>query len=187
MSNLIHDLLNFSQLDSIQDSFTDVNLNHIAEKVKEDFEILIAQKSATINIGQLDTIEANSLQMNQLLYNLLGNALKFSKEDVKPVIQISSRILSKEDTLQLPHLNKSWQYREIIVSDNGIGFDQQFAKKVFVIFQRLHSGGKFQGTGIGLALCKKIVDYHNGEIFAISKEGEGTAFHIILPVKRGEK
>ena len=184
MSNLIHDLLNFSQLDSIQDSFTAVDLNQIAEKIKEDFEMLIAQKSAEIIIGHLGVIEANSLQMNQLLYNLLGNGLKFSKEGVNPVIQISSRLLSKEDALQLPNLNRSWEYREIIVSDNGIGFDQQFAKKVFVIFQRLHSTGKFEGTGIGLALCKKIVDHHNGEIFAISKEGEGSAFHIILPIVR---
>jgi PAS domain S-box-containing protein len=187
MSNLIHDLLNFSQLDSIQDSFTAVNLNQVAEKVREDFEMLIAQKSATITIGELGIIEANQLQMNQLLYNLLGNGLKFSKEGAKPVIEISSRILSREDTVQLPNLNSSWNYREIIVSDNGIGFDQQFAKRVFVIFQRLHSVGKFEGTGIGLALCKKIVDHHNGEIFAISKEGEGSAFHIILPVERSEK
>ena len=81
-------------------------------------------------------------------------------------------------------LDPSWQYTELIFSDNGIGFDQQFARQVFVIFQRLHGNGKFEGTGIGLALCKKIVDYHQGEIFAISREGEGSSFNIILTVSR---
>ena len=184
MSNLIHDLLNFSRLDSYANSFSTVNLNSIAEKVKEDFEILISQKSATINIGQLGIIEANSLHMNQLIYNLLGNALKFSKENVEPVITITSRILTQEEVSEFPDLNKTLEFREIIVSDNGIGFDQQFAKQVFIIFQRLHGTGKFEETGIGLALCKKIVDHHGGEIFAISRENEGSSFHIILPVAR---
>lgn len=184
MSNLIHDLLNFSRLDSYANSYSAVNLNNVAEKVKEDFEILISQKSATINIDYLGTIEANSLHMNQLIYNLLGNALKFSKEDVKPFINITSRILTKEEVDEFPDLNNSWEFREIVVSDNGIGFDQQFANQVFIIFQRLHGTGKFEGTGIGLALCKKIVDHHSGEIFAISRENEGSSFHIILPVAR---
>ena len=184
MSNLIHDLLNFSRLDSYANSFSTVNLNSIAEKVKEDFEILISQKSATINIDQLGIIEANSLHMNQLLYNLLGNALKFSKEGVKPVINVTSRILTQEELNEFPDLNKTLAFREIIISDNGIGFDQQFAKQVFIIFQRLHGPGKFEGTGIGLALCKKIVDHHGGEIFAISRENDGSSFHIILPLAR---
>ena len=186
MSNLIQDLLNFSRLDAQENPFSIVNLNHIADKVKEDFEMLILQKGAKITIGHLGKIEANSLQMNQLLYNLLGNALKFSREDVKPVIRITSRMLGDEEVGEFPMLNKAWHYREIIVSDNGIGFDQQFANQVFVIFQRLNSNAKFEGTGIGLALCKKIVEHHNGEIFAMSREGEGSAYHIILPVKRSE-
>lgn len=185
MSNLIRDLLNFSQLDSVEESFVATNLNHIAEKVKEDFEILINQKSANIVIGHLGTIEANPLQMNQLLYNLLGNALKFSKQDESPRIEVTSRVIPNEELDEFEGLNKKWSYRELIVSDQGIGFDQQFAKQVFVIFQRLNGNGKFEGTGIGLALCKKIVDHHNGEIFAISRSGEGSAFHIILPESRG--
>ncbi|HUQ67841.1 MAG TPA: ATP-binding protein [Flavitalea sp.] len=184
MSNLIHDLLNFSRLDSSENSFQPVNLNHIAERVKEDFEIMINQKGAVINIGQLETIDANSLQMNQLLYNLLGNALKFSKDHEFPVIDIKSRILSPEEVNDFPELNPSWKYCEIVVEDNGIGFNQEFANQVFVIFQRLHGNAKFEGTGIGLALCKKIVAHHHGEIFAISTEGEGSSFHIILPVSR---
>lgn len=184
MSNLIHDLLNFSRLDSVQESFTPTDLNSIAEKVREDFEILIAQKSANITIGHLGVIEANPLHMNQLIYNLLGNALKFSREGVQPVINIQSRELSREEISEFETLNPSWPYRELIVSDNGIGFDQQFAMQVFVIFQRLHGNGKFEGTGIGLALCKKIIDHHQGEIYALSKEGEGSSFHILLPVSR---
>lgn len=184
MSNLIHDLLNFSRLDSVQESFTPTDLNTIAEKVREDFEMLIAQKSATITIGHLGVIEANPLHMNQLIYNLLGNALKFSKDDVRPVINITSRDLSIEEVSEFEMLNPAWSYRELIVTDNGIGFDQQFATQVFVIFQRLHGNGKFEGTGIGLALCRRIIDNHQGEIFAISKEGEGSSFHIILPISR---
>ena len=184
MSNLIRDLLNFSKLDSVEESFHPVNLNNVAERVKEDFEILISQKAAFIQIEQLGTIEAHSLQMNQLLYNLIGNALKFSKPGIKPLISVRSKILTHEEVAEFEHLNQSWQYLQLIVTDNGIGFDQQFAKQVFVIFQRLHGNGKFEGTGIGLALCKKIVDHHRGEIFAISKEGEGSSFHIILPISR---
>ncbi len=184
MSNLIRDLLNFSQLDSVQQSFVATNLNQIAERVKEDFEILINQKSANLQIGHLGTIEANPLQMNQLLYNLLGNALKFSKPGERPEIEVTSRILPADEVAEFDALNKKWSYRELIVTDRGIGFDQQFAKQVFVIFQRLNSNGKFEGTGIGLALCKKIVDHHHGEIFAMSREGEGSSFHIILPESR---
>ncbi|MBL7697920.1 MAG: PAS domain-containing protein [Chitinophagaceae bacterium] len=184
MSNLIRDLLNFTRLDSVQESFVSTNLNHVADMVKEDFEILISQKSALITIGQLGTIEANPLQMNQLMSNLLGNALKFSKENERPVIDISSKLLTKEEVAEMHSLDPDWEYREIIVADQGIGFDPQYARQVFVIFQRLNGAGRFEGTGIGLAVCKKIVDHHHGEIFAISKEGEGSAFHIILPVAR---
>lgn len=184
MSNLIHDLLNFTRLDSLKESFTLTNLNDVAELVKEDFEILISQKSAIVNIGHLGTIEANPLQINQLIYNLIGNALKFSKENERPVVDITSKLLTRDESSEFETLNHNWEYREIIVADKGIGFDPQYARQVFVIFQRLHGHAEFEGTGIGLALCKKIVDHHHGEIFAISKEGEGSSFHIILPVSR---
>lgn len=184
MSALINDLLNFTRLDAQENSFANVDLNDVADKVKEDYEILISQKSALVNIGKLCMIEAVPLQMNQLVFNLMGNALKFSREGVAPVVNIYSKILSAEDVAGFPNLDSSAEYCEIIFSDNGIGFDQQFSEKIFEIFQRLHGKSQYEGTGIGLALCKKIVDFHKGEIYAMSQEGEGASFHIILPVKR---
>jgi two-component system CheB/CheR fusion protein len=106
------------------------------------------------------------LQMNQLFYNLLGNALKFSKPGVSPVIHISCRVNS---------------HCEIVFQDNGIGIDKKFAEQVFLIFQRLNARERFEGTGIGLALCKKIVLGHGGEIYMTPADGGGTRFHIILP------
>lgn len=184
MSNLIHDLLNFSQLDARDNGFVAVDLNEVAEKIKEDYEILIGQKGAVVNISRLDIIEAAPLQMNQLMYNLVGNALKFSRDGIMPEVNISSRILSKEEVHAFPNLDQSLRYCELVVSDNGIGFDQAFSEKIFEIFQRLHGKGQYEGTGIGLALCKKIVDHHRGEIYAMSQPGEGASFHIILPVSR---
>lgn len=185
MSTLINDLLNFSKLETRDSGFQRVNLNEVAEKIREDYEILIAQKQAVIRIDPLCIIEAVPLQMNQLVYNLVGNALKFTKENTPPVITIQSRFLSKEEVQGFHSLNAAWPYCEIVFQDNGIGFDQQFAEKIFEIFQRLHGKLQYEGTGIGLALCKKIADHHQGEIYAMSQEGEGASFHIILPVSRG--
>jgi two-component system CheB/CheR fusion protein len=122
--------------------------------------------------------------MNQLFYNLIGNALKFSKPDAAPVIEINSRILSKEEVLRFDDLNSRWPYCEITVKDNGIGFNQEFAEQIFTIFQRLHGRSEYEGNGIGLGLCKKIMDNHDGEIYARSVAGEGSTFHVIIPLKR---
>ena len=100
------------------------------------------------------------------------------------MIHIDSRELQLDEIARMPNLVKEWKYVEIIIRDNGIGFDQQFAEQIFVIFQRLHAKEKYEGTGIGLALCKKIVDHHQGEIFAKSQAGSGSSFHVILPVNR---
>jgi len=135
-------------------------------------------------LDNLPIIDAIPLQMNQLFYNLIGNALKFSKEDVPSVITVSSRTLTKKEIKKYPAFNLFIPYVEIIIKDNGIGFDQQYADKIFIIFQRLHSKETYNGTGIGLALTKKIIENHHGEIFAESKENEGAAFHIILPIKQ---
>jgi two-component system CheB/CheR fusion protein len=122
--------------------------------------------------------------MNQLFYNLIGNALKFSREEVPPVITISSRMLHKDELAAYPLLNYVWEYCEITVADNGIGFGEQYKEQIFEIFQRLHTKDQFEGTGIGLALCKKITMNHGGTITAESEEGEGSTFKVILPVKR---
>jgi signal transduction histidine kinase len=125
-------------------------------------------------------IEADQLQIRQLFQNLIGNSLKFHKLDVPPVINITSRILSSAQ------LNKpgDTDWCEIIVKDNGIGFDPKYAERVFQMFFRLHNRTTHEGTGMGLAICKKIVERHNGEISAESTPGVGTTFRILLPVKQ---
>jgi len=190
MATLIGDLLNYSRLLQHEKLFTQTDLNLTLKNILDDFELLIHEKKAEIKIAQLPTIDAIPLQMSQLFYNLINNALKFSKEDVPPVITITSRTLSEKEIQKNPALGKNVMesgveppsYIEILFNDNGIGFEQQYDKKIFIIFQRLHDNETFKGTGIGLALCKKIVENHNGEIFADAKENKGASFHIILPL-----
>lgn len=180
MSDLISDVLNFSKvLDA--NVFEQVDLNVILQNVSNDFDMLIEQKKAIISKGELPVIKAVPLQMNQLFYNLIGNAIKFSRPDVAPVIHISCRTLSAVEVQTHPSLNSTSSYYEIIFSDNGIGIDKEFMEQVFQIFQRLNARERFEGTGIGLALCKKIVLNHKGEIYIRSKEGIGTEFYVLLP------
>ncbi|OQP54194.1 hypothetical protein A4D02_19935 [Niastella koreensis] len=180
MSGLIRDVLNFSKvLDS--SVFEQVDLNVILQSVRKDFDMLIEQKKVVITQDELPVIKAVPLQMNQLFYNLLGNAIKFSRPDVTPVIHISCRMLMPDELLTHPTLNSASAYWEIIFSDNGIGIDEEFSEQIFQIFQRLNAKDRFEGTGIGLALCKKIVLNHKGEIYVHSKEGVGTEFHVLLP------
>lgn len=181
MSVLIHDVLNFSKvLDA--SVFERTDLNAILDNVMNDFDLMIAQKGAVINHEPLPVIKAVPLQMNQLFYNLLGNALKFSKADLPPMIDISSAILPSQEVEKFPALDSSTPYCEIVFGDNGIGVDPRFSDQIFLIFQRLNARQHFEGTGIGLALCKRIVMNHHGEIYVNSNEGMGSKFHIILPI-----
>jgi two-component system, chemotaxis family, CheB/CheR fusion protein len=181
MSGLIHDVLNFSMvLDASQ--FELVALNRVLQNVINDFDLLIEQKKASIKSDELPVIKGVPLQMNQLFYNLLGNALKFSAPDRIPTIQISFRILSAGDVLKFPTLDTGLTYGEFVFSDNGIGLDERYSNQIFEIFQRLNSREHFEGTGIGLALCKRIVLNHKGEIYVLSKERLGTQFFILLPL-----
>jgi len=180
MSRLIHDVLNFSKvLDA--SVFERVDLNAILQNVTGDFDLQIEQKKATITHDKLPVMQAVPLQMNQLFYNLIGNALKFSKPAVAPVIHISCRVLAAGEVPGHLALKGSNSYCEIIFQDNGIGIDKKFAEQVFLIFQRLNAREHFEGTGIGLALCKKIALGHHGEIYITSAEGGGTKFHVVLP------
>jgi two-component system CheB/CheR fusion protein len=119
--------------------------------------------------------------MEQLFHNLISNALKFTSKKRKPVISITTFPVDKSQVSSFPRLNPSTTYYEIIVQDNGIGFNAAYAEQIFNIFQRLYDNKDFPGTGIGLALCRTIVNNHDGEIYALSKENKGAAFHIILP------
>ncbi|TXD85227.1 PAS domain S-box protein [Subsaximicrobium wynnwilliamsii] len=184
MSTLIRELLNYSRLLGHEKSVVQTNLNATLKNVLKDFELLVEEKKALINFDELPSIEAIPLQMNQLFYNLISNALKFSREEVPPVINITSRTLSDKQVKKHPTLNPSVTYVEIRFKDNGIGFDQKYSEKIFTIFQRLHNRDTFIGTGIGLALIKKITENHQGLTFAAAKEHKGATFHVILPVKQ---
>ncbi len=178
MSNLINDLLNYSRLSKTDERFMRTDLNEVLQNVKNDFEILIEQKNAVIESDVLPVIQAIPVQINQLFYNLVSNALKFSEQ--QPVIRIKAKVLSSPT--QLPGLMADHKYLHLTFSDNGIGFSPAHAEQIFVIFQRLNDRSNYSGTGIGLAICKKIVENHHGHITASAQPGAGATFDIYLPV-----
>jgi len=182
MQTLIKDVLNYSRLSKAEERKVDTDFNQLLETIKVDFELLIEQKNATIIHSGLPVIKANPLQISQLFSNLLSNSLKFSRTVPAPVIQISSRQLATEELSQYPQLNKDYPHILIEFKDNGIGFDPEYKQQIFTIFQRLHDKQSYSGTGIGLALCKKIVENHQGVITADSEPNRGAVFTIILPI-----
>jgi light-regulated signal transduction histidine kinase (bacteriophytochrome) len=181
MSTLIYDLLNFSRLIHPDKSFEATDLNKIIRSVINDFELTIQQKQAVIHVDPLPVIRATPLQMNQLFYNLINNSLKFSKEDVPPVITIKVAPLKIEEVMKSRNLNPEIEYIDITVQDNGIGFEQKYAEQIFEVFKRLQNKTIYPGSGIGLALCRKILLNHQGDIYAVSRIDKGSTFHLILP------
>jgi PAS domain S-box-containing protein len=168
MQVLINDLLSFSRVTTKAQPFVRVDLGQIAGEVAHDLELRTHEAGGRIVIGELPSIDADPLQMRQLLQNLAGNALKFHRDGVPPVVEIDGRVLNGR--------------AEIVVRDNGIGFDDKYADRIFTMFERLHSRGKYEGTGIGLAICRKIAERHGGDIAAQSKSGEGSTFTVTLPL-----
>ena len=181
MRNLINALLSYSRL-SVASLFSQVNLNELVKDVLTDLELTIKEKQAAIEIGNLPVIEAVPGQMGQVFQNLLSNALKFSKKEVSPIIRIHCEQITGKSLDALP--DKNGNFVRIQVQDNGIGLDEAYFEKIFVIFQRLHGKTQYEGTGIGLAIVKKIVDKHDGLIGVKSKEEEGATFTIVLPLKQ---
>jgi len=181
MSALIHDLLNFSKLVHYKEEFQPVCLNDIIKQALDDFEIPMQEKEATVQTANLPVVQAIGFQMNQLFANLLGNALKFAQPGRPLQICIGCRTLPAAEQQQHKALNPLLTYYEITFQDNGIGFEQQYADRVFELFERLHTDGGIAGTGIGLALCKKIVRNHQGDISVRSEPGKGSSFFIFLP------
>jgi PAS domain S-box-containing protein len=180
MSELITDLLQYSRLKTTDDKFVSVDLNEIVSRVIDDYEITIASKDAQINLEcRLPEVQAVPLQMNQLFFNLIGNSLKFS--DKKPEINITCGTVKGGEDNAPGRLRTGAVYHLIRISDNGIGFSNQYAERIFTIFQRLNTRELFEGTGIGLAICKKIVENHKGVIEAKGEEGKGSVFSIYLP------
>ena len=184
MDMLIQDLLNFSRL-SIEALFEQADLKQLAAEILVDLELQIREKKGKVRIHSLPVLEVVPGQMRQVFQNLISNAIKFSKEGVAPVIDISSEII-KEKKFEAPAVSEG-RFCRITVSDNGIGFHERYLDRIFTIFQRLHSHEEYEGTGIGLAITKKIIDRHNGLITARSKEGAGATFMIILPIKQTKK
>lgn len=181
MRLLIKDVLAFSELSKINTSFSAVSLKQIVDDAKTDFELLIEQKDAHISSTNLPVLEAIPLHMAQLFGNLISNALKYTRPGVNPNIEITAGELQHEVS-GMP--KREGGYYTIEVSDNGAGFAPEYADQIFKIFQRLHGKNEYEGTGIGLALCQKIVQNHGGKIFANSEPGVGTTFTIILPAKQ---
>lgn len=173
MKGLINDLLSFSRVTTQAKPFSKVDLNQLAAEVMSDIEVAIERAHAQVEIKPLPTIEADALQMRQLFQNLLSNAIKFRKEDVAPVI----RVYGQEG---------EEGYIRLYFEDNGIGFDERYVDKIFTIFQRLE-GRNYEGTGVGLAICKKIAVRHGGDIMARSRPGEGSTFIVTLPLTQSIK
>lgn len=185
MRRLIKDVLDYSKIAHGAIQFSTTDLNAVLMNVLSDLDLLIRERGASIRYRNiLPPVNAVPLQMNQLFYNLLINALKFYREDLPLLITVLWRQLPADRAKQYPELQEDLSYIEIVFSDNGIGFEQEFAEQIFQIFERLHPADEYEGTGVGLALCKKIVENHFGHIFAASREGEGASFHVILPLLR---
>ena len=178
MQTLINGLLDYSRVMAKSRPFEPVDLNQVARAVISDLEIRIEETGGRVIFGELPTIEADPLQIRQLLQNLMGNALKFSRPDIAPEIYIQSQSLNGNSAQNGDATNLC----QISVTDNGIGFDEKYADRIFGIFQRLHGFGKYEGTGIGLAVCKKIVERHEGSLTVESTLGEGATFIITLPI-----
>jgi len=181
MRALINDLLQYSKANRSEKNLVKINLNEILNDSISELSQNIEDKKAIINHDELPTVNGIPFQMQQLFSNLLSNSLKYSKSDVPPIIDIScSEIIAKTEAVLKDRSSKN--YYKINFTDNGIGFEQEYSKKIFLLFNRLHGKTEYHGTGVGLAICEKIVENHKGRIFATSSPNEGATFTIYIPV-----
>ncbi len=171
MQTLIHDLLALSRVATHPQPFVAVDLHTVAFDVVSDLESRIEQVGGRVEIGHLPAVMADRFQMSQLLQNLIGNALKFHKPGQRPVVQVRTERVSRADS----------ELCRLIVEDNGIGFDEKYRERIFQVFQRLHGRNDYEGSGIGLAICRKIAERHGGSITAESVPGKGAKFIVTLP------
>lgn len=184
MGSLIDDLLLYSHISKGADSQEEVDLDNILTLVKEDQELTIEEKQARINSSPLPTIRGHKRQLQQLFENLINNSLKYSVPDVPPVISITSTTVKGGDTpLNLNERRRKKQYHLIRVSDNGIGFEQEDAERIFNVFTRLHGNAEYKGTGVGLSIVRKVAENHGGFIWAESQTGKGATFNVMLPAE----
>ncbi len=184
MQTLIQDLLNFSRTTRNIGDKKPVAINKLIKAVLEDLSQIIKDSEGKIklNLRHDITVTGTPVQLRQLIQNIISNAIKYQKHEAPPVIKIKSKVIKGEKLLKRIPILVSDQFLEITVSDNGIGFDEQYLDKIFTIFQRLHGRSEYTGTGIGLALCKRVVDNHHGYITAKSEKGKGSTFFIYLPL-----
>lgn len=185
MQELINDILRFSKMSGEQESFQEVDLNGVFREVLSEMEGPIREKNAEIILDTLPVLPANAALMVPLFANLLNNSLKYSKRQIPPLIQVRHELTHVGEGINGKETETG--YCRIYIEDNGIGFDQKYAEQIFDMFRRLHSNAEYEGTGIGLALCKKIVEKHSGFISARGRPGEGAVFIISLPLKRVKK
>jgi signal transduction histidine kinase len=184
MQTLIRDLLALSRVSTAGEAFTSVNLSEVAREVVSDLEGRLQKNGGSVVLDLLPVLHGDPTQMRQLLQNLIGNALKFQRPGVPPVVQVRAR--EYEDDAARTHFHGAVAARwcELSVEDNGIGFEQKHAERVFAPFQRLHGKDAYEGTGMGLSICRKIAERHGGTIIARSKPGEGATFTVTLPLDR---
>jgi len=187
MQTLIDDLLILSRVTTKAQPFVPVNLSQVTQEVLSDLEVCIQQSRGRVEVGELPIIDADPLQMRQLLQNLISNAMKFHRNEELPVVKIYSQLLENQEDHPTGGLTAA-EFCQIIVEDNGIGFDEKYLDRIFNVFQRLHTRSEYQGTGVGLAICRKIAERHEGSITAESTLGVGSKFIVTLPIKqrRGE-
>jgi two-component system sensor kinase FixL len=192
MQTLINDLLTFSRVIRNSQPFVQVNLGTVTREVLGDLEVRIEKSGARVEVGDLPSIDADPLQMRQLFLNLISNALKFQAPGNTPVVQIQARRINrasgaaafKEGARNGSPPAGADEFCEISIQDNGIGFDEVYLEKIFAVFQRLHGRNEYEGTGVGLAVCRRITDRHGGAIIARSKPGQGATFLVTLPVQQ---
>jgi len=180
MRLLINGLLEFSKIAKTAATYEQVNLNTVVQQVVSELELKVEETGTKIVCGQMPVITAVLSQMKQLFVNLIGNAIKFHRPGSAPYIRIEASCVLEDEVLNRG-LNRRKTYQKIVVSDNGIGFEPEYADRIFQVFQRLHGKFEYPGSGIGLAICKKITEYHGGVIYAESNGGEGATFVLILP------
>jgi light-regulated signal transduction histidine kinase (bacteriophytochrome) len=167
MHSLIQDLLSYSRITTLGGPLTACDLSHVVSEALGCLELAIAESKAVVTVGTMPVLNCDRAQMISLFQNLIGNAIKYRKPDTAPIIDISAKMDGAE-----------WVFR---ISDNGIGLDPRYKDRIFIIFQRLHGAGTYEGTGIGLAICKRIIERHQGRIWVESEPGKGASFVFALP------
>jgi PAS domain S-box-containing protein len=187
MQTLINDLLMFARVETTASPFVKVDLEQVAREVASDLETRIEREGARVEIGELPVVEADPTQMRQLLQNLIENALKYRRKGVRPVVKIHATVIKERRAQKRPGNHPTSDFSQIMVEDNGIGFDEKYLDRIFLVFQRLHGRKEYEGTGIGLAVCRKIAERHNGSITAKSTPGRGSSFIVTLPLRRARE